>query len=431
MYLRCSGRFVPAPAILIAFLTFAASATLADPTTAGVSNQPVQSSTLAAPPTQPTPVQPIGQTAASQAKSSQASPGSPSLVATLLAPFLGPPTPAHGWIFDGDIDYRYRQASSGRTNDLYLNEGELDIGHPVFIDNQLQGNVFAQVIAENVPDASGGKGSIDDVAFGEAYANYHLPIQTDTGSTAYLQVGQFPLPVGLLPVYDTHLTILQTLAPEAIGERLDWGAEVQGRFDGIIDYRFAATSGNGPDHVDLNVTKVVSFRLGRLFATPVGVFNVGGSLLSGLLPVTDVDPTTGFPPILPPSGKITPTFGYVDKTRIVGDGTWTNRAVTARGEAMSGSDASVNVGGYFVMGEYRFAPGLTADVARAYWDFGRGNSQFGDDSIGIEADYTSNLVVRCQYEEQRDVPYPLPESAEPASPSHTRNIFTIQTVVRF
>jgi hypothetical protein len=366
-------------------------------------------------------------TAANQ-DASLASPPAPAPQPSRFSITIHVPPPAHGWIFDGDIDCRYRTASSGSTRELYVNDGELDIGHPIFLKNQLQGNLFAQVIDEKVPDETGGNHNFDDVAVGEAYANYHLPIQTETGSEAYLEVGQFPLPVGLLPNYDTHLHILQTLAPLGIGERIDSGLQVQGRFNGIIDYRFAATTGTGADHVDLNVTRVAAFRLGRFFATPYGVFNVGGSLLSGRLPVTEVDPLTGFPPVIPPSGRITPAYGFVQKSRIVADGTWTNRALTLRGEAMTGSDASTNVGGYFGMGEYRFAPGLAVQAARTYWNYGKGNSTSGDNAAGLEAEYTSNLVIRCLYEEQRDVPASA-QSSGPTTP--VRHVFTVQTVVRF
>ncbi len=347
------------------------------------------------------------------------------------ARLLGLPNPAHGWIVDGNLDIRYREASSGRTEAVYLNEAELDVGHPIYTHNQYLGNVFAQLIGENTPDASGAHGRYNEFALGEAYLTYHLPFQTQTGSSAYLQVGQFVLHVGLLPVYDTHLQILQPLAAYGVGERNDFGVELVGRFNGIIDYRFALTSGTGVDHVYINPTRVVSFRLGRLFATPYGVVNFGGSLLSGRLPVTEVDPITGFAPILPPSGKISATFGYVTKTRVAGDATYNYRGLTARGEVMTGADDNTTVNGYFLEGEYRFAPGLSALVSRSYWNYGHDDSTSSDDAAGIDLAYGNNLVIRALYEERRDVPYLLQGQTGPLAPTHLRHIFTVQSLLRF
>ncbi len=306
--------------------------------------------------------------------------------------------PAHGWLIDGNADTRYRNASSGRTDSTYLNDGELDMGHALYWKNQYEGNFYSELITENTPDRSGGRGRYNDLAFGETYVDYRLPFQTQTGSTAYVRIGQFDLPVGLLPVYDTHLQVLQTLAPLGIGERVDWGAEVLGRFNGVIDYRFAATAGTGADHIYGDPNRVISFRLARLFATRNGVVNFGASLLSGRLPVTEVDPGTGFAPILPPSGKIAAPYGYINKSRLVGDATWNYRAVTARGEAMSGSDGNADVNGYFTEGEYRFAPGLSAVLARTYWYYGKKSSTSTDNAIGLDVAYGNNLAVRFLYE---------------------------------
>ncbi len=342
------------------------------------------------------------------------------------------PLPAHGWLIDGNADTRYRNASSGRTGSTYLNDGELDLGHALYWKNQYEGNFYSELITENTPDRSGGRGRYNDLAFGETYIDYRLPFQTQTGSTAYVRIGQFDLPVGLLPVYDTHLQVLQTLAPLGIGERVDWGAEVLGRFNGVIDYRFAATAGTGADHIYGDPNRVISFRLARLFATRNGVVNFGASLLSGRLPVTEVDPGTGFAPILPPSGKIAAPYGYINKSRLVGDATWNYRAVTARGEAMSGSDGNADVNGYFTEGEYRFAPGLSAVLARTYWYYGKKSSTSTDNAIGLDVAYGNNLAVRFLYEADRDIPYlTVSDDTDTLVSTHLRHIFTVQTLVRF
>ncbi len=334
-----------------------------------------------------------------------------------------------GWLIDGDVDTRYRNASTGTHHEAFLNDAEIDIQHPLTYKETQEGIFYLQVIGENPPDHISGKQG--DVQISEAYVTYRLPILTQTDSTAYVKIGQFTLPFGLMPVYDTHLQILQSLYPDAVGERVDEGVEVEGRFYGVLDYRFAVTAGVGPNHTLSDPNRVVTFRLGRLFATPYGTFNFGGSLLSGRLPVTAVDPETGFAPALPPSGRISANNGFESKTRIAGDAQWTYRAISAHGEVMTGADGPNNnrVLGYFAEGEYRFAPGLAAVIARKYWDYGVDNSTAGDNAIGLTVTYGNNLVVRTLYEEQRDVP--INSAQGPMAPTHLRHLFTVQLLVRF
>lgn len=333
-----------------------------------------------------------------------------------------------GWVIDGAVDARYRNSSTGDHHEGYINAAELDLQHALTYKKTREGTFFLQVIGENPPDQIAGNHG--DVQVGEAYVTYRLPIMTETDSTAYLKVGQFILPFGLLPVYDTHLQILQSLYPEAIGERIDEGVGVEGRFYGVLDYRFAITAGVGPNHLLIDPNRVVTFRLGRLFATPYGTFSFGGSLLDGQLPVTEVNPETGFAPALAPSGRILAPYGYVSKTRIAGDGQWNYRAVTVRGEAMTGADDNTRVLGYFAEGDYRFAPGLTMVLARTYWNYGVADSTSGDNAIGLNITYGSNLAVRTLYEDQRNVPEVAPLN-ETLATTHLRHLFTVQVLFRF
>ncbi len=331
------------------------------------------------------------------------------------------------WLIDGAVDARYRTASPGTNGEIYTQTIELDVQHPISYHHQRKGNFFLQGIIEHPPDQTGKAKT--SARIGEAYLSYQLPILTQTDSLAYVKAGQFAVPLGLTPVYDTHLQIMQTLYPEAIGERLDWGVGVDGRFYGVLDYKAAVTAGAGPGRVDSN-SGVVSFRLGRLFATPAGAFNVGGSMLSGHLPKTMVDPATGYSPTLPPSGYVTAPYGYVAKTRIAGDGQWTYRQATVRGEAIVGADGEDRVFGYFVQGEYRIAPGVTAIVARKYWDYGVSGSKTEDNGAGINVSYGNNLSIRTLIEERHDVPVNSP-SQSLTSVAHFRHLFTVQVLGRF
>ena len=86
---------------------------------------------------------------------------------------------------------------------------------PVSSKGTTRGNFYVQLIAENPPDQPHG----DDVQIGEAYFIYRLPVENDFDSTAYVKVGQFQLPFGLLAVYDPHLLILQPLYAQSLGVR--------------------------------------------------------------------------------------------------------------------------------------------------------------------------------------------------------------------
>ena len=336
------------------------------------------------------------------------------------------PNPLSHLLINGALDLRVRNSNSGRTNSAYIQSVELDLQEPLDYHRVQEGSIFLQMMGENPPDVLHQNG-IKEFAIGEAYVSYRLPVMTDTDSTAYVKVGQFTLPVGLLATYDSHQEILQSLYPIGIGERTDWGATIGGRFYGVLDYNFAVTAGTGPGNLYSVPDRVVTFRLGRLFLTQYGTFNVGGSLLGGRLPTTEINPITGFPPELAPSGKVDPAYGYQEKTRIIGDGQWTYRNMTARGEAMYGYDTNDSVTGTFVEGEYRFAPGLSAVLANTYFNYGVNDSNSSDIATGINIAYGRGIVVRTLYEFQHNTP----ETNSVENPPKNRQIFTAQLLLRF
>lgn len=326
-------------------------------------------------------------------------------------------------IVDGTVDERYRTASTGRTDQIYTQTLEADIQRAITSHGVRQGTVFVQEMVETPADQVGS--SKTAVRLGEAYVTYRLPILTETDSVASVKVGQFPIAAGFVPVYDTHLQIMQPLYDQGIGVRIDPGIGVDGRFYGVLDYKASLTSGTGADNFSTN-HGVLAFRLGHLFATQFGAFDVGGSLLSGMLPITQVDRTTGFAPALPPSGYFPSNVGYISKTRIIGDGQWTYQRYTIRGEFMTGADGSNTVYGYYSEGEYRFAQGLTAVVARKYWDYGIQNSSSTDTAGGFNVDYGNNFSIRALYEERLDIPVDyIPGTSE------IRHLFTVQALLRF
>lgn len=330
----------------------------------------------------------------------------------------------NSWLIDGVIDQRYRTATTGRTDQTYTQAVELDAQRPIMVKGLSQGVVFIQGILESPPDQYPPANTM--ARLGESYISYRLPILQQTDSVVNVKIGQFPIALGLTPVYDSHLQIMQSLYDEAVGVRIDPGVAVEGQFQGLLNYEAALTTGVGPDRTDPNNTPIVSFRLGRLFSTDFGTVNIGGSMLSGTLPVTQVDPVTGFAPTLPESGYASAPYGYVNKTRIAGDAQWNYLNYTMRGEAMTGADNDTSVYGYFWEGEWRFAPGFSAVAARKYWNFGASNNQTQDNAIGLNISYGNNFAIRGLYEEQLNEPVDWPENQ-----SHIRHVFTIQALARF
>jgi hypothetical protein len=191
------------------------------------------------------------------------------------------------------------------------------------------------------------------------------------------------------------------------------------------------TAGTGSDQFTIVPDKVVSFRLGRLFATDYGTVNVGGSMLAGKLPVTEVDPETDFANVVPASGKAYAPFGFVNKSRIAGDGQWTFRRVTMRGEAIAGADNSTRTLGFFSEGEYRLCNGLTAVIERKYWDYGTSGSSVGDTAVGLNVAYGNDLVIRGLYELQRNEPINTVLPTTLPGYDHFRHVVTVQAVTRF
>ena len=327
-----------------------------------------------------------------------------------------------GLLVSGALDARYRTATTGRTRQGWINDAEVDFNHPLTHEGQALGNIHLQIIAENPPDIPHGQ----DVQFGEAYVLYRLPIQTETDSTAYLKVGQFQIPFALLAVYDPHLLILQPLYAESLGLRTDFGVAISGRFYGYLNYDFSVTTGSGPDHLDLTPSRVITFRLGRTFVTRNGVVNVGGSLLQGHLPITDLSQSHPFAFELPPSGYVRADRGpesFTAKTRIAGDGTFNYKGITARGEAMIGADQDSRVLGYYIEGDYRFSPRAGVVTAHSLFEYPQRDSLSSSSAFGLTYAPDPNLTFRAVYENLYDVPV--------GAASLTRHRFTVQVLLRF
>ncbi|MGI4790705.1 MAG: hypothetical protein ACRYFS_17890 [Janthinobacterium lividum] len=323
-------------------------------------------------------------------------------------------------LVSGALDIRTRTADAGRTGGVWVNTVELDLQHPISSKGQTRGNLYVQLIAENPPDQA----HSDDVQIGEAYFIYRLPVENDFDSTAYLKVGQFQLPFGLLAVYDPHLLILQPLYSQSLGLRTDFGISVSGRVYGFLNYDLALTTGTGPNHLYANPNRVVTFRLGRTFTTRNGVVNVGGSLLQGRLPITDITADDPFAVELPPSGRVhADRGGYVSKSRLGGDASYGYRRVVARGEVVAGADNDQRVLGYYAEGNYSFTERMSVVAARSLFVYPEGNSTASQEAVGLTYAPSANLTFRTLYQYLRDVPRD--------SSAGIRHRLTFQVLLRF
>lgn len=346
---------------------------------------------------------------------------------TSLPPIFQPsPIPlGHGLLVGGAVDVRTRTANTGRRGGVWVNTAELDFQHPITAKGVPHGNIVLQLIAEDPPDVAHGR----DVQVGEAYLLYKLPLRDDVGTTSFIKLGQFQIPFGLLAVYDPHLKIVQPLYAQSLGLRTDWGAALSGTLYGYLQYDFALTTGSGPNHADFNPDRLVTFRLGRTFSTRNGMLTVGGSLLSGRLPVTDPDRADPFAVELPPSGRSRPSRldsqgeRFTPKTRIGGDFTYGYKAITARGEAVAGADKSNRVLGYYIEGDYEFVPRVSGLLARSLFVYPLGNSNASREYVGVSYEAGRHLSLAAVYEYLRDVPRD--------APGHVRHRLTFQAVLRF
>jgi hypothetical protein len=185
------------------------------------------------------------------------------------------PTPiplGHGLLVGGALDLRAQSATAGSRTGTSLNAVEVDLQHPLTSKGVPRGNIVLQVIGED-PIINSREA---DVQLGEAYLLYKLPLHNDTGTTAFVKIGQFQIPFGLLAVYDPHLRVVQPIYSEALGLRTDWGAAVSGSLYGYLQYDFALTTGTGPNHADVDPNRLVTLRLGRTFVTRNGVVTLCG-----------------------------------------------------------------------------------------------------------------------------------------------------------
>ena len=312
---------------------------------------------------------------------------------------------------DLTLDVRYK-SDRGNSQGVYLAAGRVTADYVLADAKTGRESAGARFQALAEPNKLG-ETSIRRLRASELYGFYVFQL---AHAEANAKLGQFVLPFGLAAVYDTPLQPIQTLYGPSVGLRVDTGAMVDG-YAGVYHYAASLTSGSGPNRRDLAGGTVLAVRLERNFLTQSGRIQVGGSMLSGKLPVTAYNTE------LPASGT-SDAKAFVEKTRFAADASYYLQKLTTRGEVHFGADDQKQVYGYFGEGRYAFSNGKTAIATIKRWNFGQkpqGVSTYGG---GINFDLKSGLTLRTLFEYERARP-------SASAPAQISRRFTVQTRVRF
>ncbi len=296
--------------------------------------------------------------------------------------------------FKGAVDLRYRNGNI-ETRGAYVNAARFT-GTYVRANGETgdeRGGALLQTLLET--DKSGVV--IRRLRLSEAFVYYRFRLP---GVSARIRAGQFVLPFGLAFVYDTPLQPIQPLYDKSIGLRVDTGVMLEGEY-GAYRYAGSITNGNGPNRRDFDNQKVVSFRLSRNVDTLVGRFTLGGSLLSGRLPVTNFDSE------LPASGT-SGARDFIAKSRFAADAQYTRGPLTLRGEIVAGADESDTVYGYFAEGNYALDQRLSVVAFRKSWNFPVKPQASTVTGVGANYRIGNGVFLRALYEYERNVPQGLP-----------------------
>ena len=397
----CRVKGAVAAGLLIASLAGNAQAQVAAPPDSAPTVSPAAG---AAPPAAPLPASPVkSDPADKKPQPLVVEGGRPTMPPStaLRRPDLFAPIPLYrnrnNLFFAGAADVRYKTQTT--NNDANTTVGSYiaasrftaDYVRANPVTGEERGGARVQILLENNRRGT----QLNKVRASELYAYYRFQFP---GVSANVRVGQFVLPFGLLAVYDTPLQPIQPLYEKSLGLRVDTGVMLEGDY-GLYHYAGSITNGSGPNRLvnDTNRNKVIAFRLERTVESRIGRFQVGGSILSGRLPVTN------FATELPPSG-VSGARDYIDKTRFAGDGEYFLGKLVARGEVVFGGDGQNPVYGYFAEGDYRIhrRVGAVAEIKR--WNFPVRPQTATTLGAGLNFDIGGGLTLRTLYEFERDVP---------------------------
>lgn len=204
-----------------------------------------------------------------------------------------------------------------------------------------------------------------------------------------IRVGHFDPAFGLEPVLDTHGTLLQTLAPQNIGFKKDWGVGYRGLL-GDFDIETAAQIGSG---MGLR-RRDRSFLLSSRISTPQGVdTQYGVSFLYGRTLASRQFRTIPVPDLV--------TGETVSKRRIGFDVQRPVGPFGFKGEVAVGDDDGKTVAGSLVEFDYTVPDlqSLKVKLQGAYWSNDWDERQDCDVTVApvLEYEVSSSLTARLGY----------------------------------
>ena len=170
-----------------------------------------------------------------------------------------------------------------------------------------------------------------------------------------LKLGKFVVPFGNLQYYVSHLLILQPMFTRSLGTREDIGVEVGGYFKDY-EYDLSFTNGRGDGRISLKNEGLFIFRIGR----------TNGDLRYGISGLIGGAPEGEY--MIGMMMREEEKINYVHKNRLGFDIQYPYREFTLRGELIVGRDEKVNVGGFYLGGDYELTPKILASLKMNYWD---------------------------------------------------------------
>lgn len=208
--------------------------------------------------------------------------------------------------------------------------------------------------AVQIPLYTSMEGRGRDMHFGNLYAIYRRKLGEPT-----VKLGQFVIPFGNLPDYETHTRPVQTLYRYSVGVRIDPGVEVEGFLGRETTFQVALTTGNGAFRSDNNGNKVLTARLSRTLTVGADELRLGLSALAGVLPVFSLmsDPVMGTAQVLE----------FSHKQRVALDAEYSRGPLLLRAEVVAGDDDGRGAYGHWLQVSYPLSYQTSLEAGTERW----------------------------------------------------------------
>lgn len=222
--------------------------------------------------------------------------------------------------------------------------------------------------------------------FNYHYGDKYFVLKGPKGKINF-KIGKFVVPFGNLQYYVSHLLILQPMFQRSLGLREDIGIEIGGYFKDY-EYDLSFTNGRHDGKISFKNEGLFIGRIGR----SDGDLRYGLSLLSGGAPEGDY--------MIGMMMKEEEKVNFVHKNRLGFDIQYPYREFTIRGEVIFGRDENINVGGFYLGGDYELTPKILASLKMNYWDPNlKAKDYIIDAGLGLSYRINKYITPRITYEE--------------------------------